>query len=207
MLSSLFILDETGRSILYRDFRGDIPLKHVSRNFIAHFLEEDNCLVKPIFIVDSVTYVTHKYGDMYFLGIGHGNINVATVMVMLNKFVDVLKTYFGKVTEESVRDNFSLVLELLDEMVDYGYAQTYDPSALKAAVFQRSHQQADTRAMPPPTGAVSWRQNVPPIYYEHNKVYPFSANKLRSIVQSLRVSTFLSQRTEQSCLVRSKVAS
>ncbi|KAK2942665.1 Adaptor protein complex 1 (AP-1), mu subunit [Blattamonas nauphoetae] len=171
MLSALFILDETGKPIISRDFRGDIPLKHISRNFINNFLEEDDNLVKPIFIVDSITYVTHKHGDLYLLAVGRGNMNVTTAMVMLGKLVDVFKTYFETVSEESIKDNFALALELLDEMVDFGYAQVYDPSALKTAVFQQSRRLTNVRAMPPPTGAVSWRQSVPPIYYEENKVF------------------------------------
>jgi hypothetical protein len=38
-------------------------------------------------------------------------------------------------TEESLRKNFVLVYELLDEMVDFGYGQSTSTEALKASIF------------------------------------------------------------------------
>jgi hypothetical protein len=46
-----------------------------------------------------------------------------------------LQDYCGVLTEESLRKNFVLVYELLDEMVDYGYGQSTSTEALKASVF------------------------------------------------------------------------
>ena len=35
----------------------------------------------------------------------------------------VIKDYCGVLTEESIRKNFLLIYELLDECIDYGFAQ------------------------------------------------------------------------------------
>ena len=43
----------------------------------------------------------------------------------------VLRMYFKEVEEESIRDNFVIVYELLDEMMDFGYPQSTDPSVLQ----------------------------------------------------------------------------
>ena len=45
----------------------------------------------------------------------------------------------GDVQEESVRDNFVIVYELLDEFMDYGYPQTTDSRILKEYITQESH--------------------------------------------------------------------
>ena len=34
-----------------------------------------------------------------------------------------MREYFGTLEEESIRDNFVLVYELLDEVMDHGYPQ------------------------------------------------------------------------------------
>ncbi len=48
------------------------------------------------------------------------NANVASVVQFLHKLVDVFKHYFGELEEESLRDNFVIVYELLDEVMDHG---------------------------------------------------------------------------------------
>jgi len=39
-------------------------------------------------------------------------------------FYQVIKDYCGVVSEESIRRNFILIYELLDEILDFGYAQS-----------------------------------------------------------------------------------
>lgn len=171
MISALFILDQKGRPIIFRDYRGDIPTNQVSKRFISNVIEEEEINIKPVFVIDSVTYVHIKHEDLYFLAIGQTNINVAMALMMLTKLITVFKQYFGKVEEESIRDNFSVVLELLDEMIDFGYAQSYEASALKNAIYQQSKKSEKAKALPPPTGAVSWRPSDPPPYYKQNQVF------------------------------------
>lgn len=43
----------------------------------------------------------------------------------------VFKAYFKELEEESIKDNFVVVYELLDEMMDYGYPQTTDYKVLQ----------------------------------------------------------------------------
>lgn len=43
--------------------------------------------------------------------------------------------YFKEVEEESIRDNFVIVYELLDEFMDFGYPQTTDPKVLQEYVL------------------------------------------------------------------------
>lgn len=46
----------------------------------------------------------------------------------------VLKEYFNEVVEESIRDNFVITYELLDEVMDFGYPQVVDARLLKECV-------------------------------------------------------------------------
>ena len=43
----------------------------------------------------------------------------------------VFKDYFGELEEESIRDNFVVVYELLDETMDFGYPQTCESKILR----------------------------------------------------------------------------
>lgn len=43
----------------------------------------------------------------------------------------VLTEYFKEVEEESIRDNFVIIYELLDEMMDFGHPQTTESKILQ----------------------------------------------------------------------------
>ena len=45
--------------------------------------------------------------------------------------VQVFREYFKELEEESIRDNFVLIYELLDEIMDFGYPQTTESKILK----------------------------------------------------------------------------
>jgi len=47
----------------------------------------------------------------------------------------VIKDYIGVLNEEGIRKNFILIMELLGEVVDYGYVQGTSSELLKAYVF------------------------------------------------------------------------
>lgn len=46
--------------------------------------------------------------------------------------------YCGTLTEESIRKNFVLLYELLDEMLDFGYPQTTSTEQLKLCVHNEA---------------------------------------------------------------------
>ena len=45
----------------------------------------------------------------------------------------------SKVNEETVKNNFVVIYELLDEVLDYGYPQQVEVSALKGIVTQQGN--------------------------------------------------------------------
>ena len=51
--------------------------------------------------------------------------------VFMHKMIEVFKEYFTDVEEESIRDNFVIIYELLDELMDFGFPQTTDHKILQ----------------------------------------------------------------------------
>lgn len=43
----------------------------------------------------------------------------------------VFSEYFKELEEESIRDNFVIIYELMDELMDFGYPQTTDSKILQ----------------------------------------------------------------------------
>ena len=55
----------------------------------------------------------------------------------LYDFINVCKAYFaGEFNEATIRKNFALIYELLDEVMDYGYPQLLDADLLKMYITQ-----------------------------------------------------------------------
>ena len=65
------------------------------------------------------------------------NVNAATVFEFLNRIVNVMQSYFTKISEENIKNNFVLIYELLDEILDFGYPQNTEVGALKTFITQQ----------------------------------------------------------------------
>ncbi len=118
-----------------------------------------------------------------------------------------MEDYFKDVEEESIRDNFVIIYELLDELVDFGYPQTTDGKILQEYITQESHK-LELAPKPPPavTNAVSWRTDG--VKYRKNEVFldviesvnllaGASGNVLRSeIVGAIKMRVYLSGMPE-----------
>lgn len=63
---------------------------------------------------DNHLFYFHKHNDLNLVAISKKNNNAVMVFSFLNVLVQVLENYFKDVQEESIRDNFVIVYELLD---------------------------------------------------------------------------------------------
>merc|ERR1719380_96065 len=78
-------------------------------------------------------YILSPRGDTIITRDFRGDVTKGTAELLF-KMAKVFKDYCGVLNEESIRKNFVLVYELLDEMVDYGFPQTTSTEVLKSAV-------------------------------------------------------------------------
>jgi AP-1 complex subunit mu len=180
--SAIFILDLTGKVLISRNYRGDIPLTCVE-NFATLIAEEDDFRFKPIFQVEGVSYCCVKYGGVFLVGFTNRNTNACLLMAFLHRLVSVFKDYFNEMNQESIRDNFVIIYELLDEMMDYGYPQTTESKILKEYILQESHKQALASDIPiAVTNAVSWRKEG--IKYRKNEIFVDTVEKVNLLVGS-----------------------
>jgi hypothetical protein len=54
--------------------------------------------------------------DNFFLTKFRTNANAALVFEYCYRFINIAKSYFGKIDEEAVKNNFVLIYELIDGM-------------------------------------------------------------------------------------------
>lgn len=161
----------------------------------------------PIITHGNVSFMFIKHSNLYLVATTKKNANVAMVFTILHKIVQVFNEYFRELEEESIRDNFVIIYELLDELVDFGYPQTTDSKILQEYITQEG-QKLEVAPKPPPaiTNAVSWRSEG--VRYRKNEVFldviesvnllvNTNGNVLRSeIVGAIKMRVFLSGMPE-----------
>ena len=170
--SAIFILDLKGKVIIYRDYRGDVPSSYADR-FMEKVADlEDAGKASPIIEDEGVTYLYLQHSNLYLLAVTKSNVNAASTVYFLHKLVDVFTKYFEQLEEESVRDNFVTVYELLDEMMDFGYPQFTEANILQEFIKTEAQKMEVTDQRKAPmavTNAVSWRSEG--IKYKKNEVF------------------------------------
>lgn len=60
-----------------------------------------------------------------------GATPATSLWVLVSSHPQVFSEYFKELEEESIRDNFVIVYELLDELMDFGFPQTTDSKILQ----------------------------------------------------------------------------
>jgi len=97
--------------------------------------EDESSAVPPCFSSEGINYLYIRHNNLYLLALTKRNTNAAEILLFLHKIVEVFTEYFKELEEESIRDNFVVIYELLDEMMDFGYPQTTETKILQEYAF------------------------------------------------------------------------
>nr|APA20233.1 clathrin adaptor complexes medium subunit family protein [Populus tomentosa] len=137
MISQFFVLSQRGDNIVFRDYRGEVPKGSAEIFFrkVKFWKEDGEEEAPPVFNVDGVNYFHVKVVGLLFVATTRVNVSPSLVLELLQRIARVIKDYLGVLNEDSLRKNFVLVYELLDEVIDFGYVQTTSTELLKSYVF------------------------------------------------------------------------
>lgn len=186
-ISSIYILDNKGRVIISRCYKDDVS-HTVLDTFNSKLIEfSDETLYRPIFIESSIAYFHIQVNNLIFLIVAQSNTNVTMVFSFMYKMIEVFKEYFNELEEESIRDNFVVIYELLDEMLDNGYPQTTEFKILKEFIKTESHELYNENKPNEPlnipsaiSNTISWRQEG--IKHKKNEIFLDVIEKVNMIV-------------------------
>jgi len=205
--SAIYFLDMKGKVLMYRNYRGDIENTVIDKFIgLVADLEDDNN-ASPLIKTEECTFAYIKHSNVYIVATTRKNSNIAMLFTLLHRVCQVMQEYFKEVEEESIRDNFVICYELMDELIDFGYPQTTDAKILQEYITQEGYK-LESAPKPPPavTNAVSWRPDG--IKYRKNEVFldviesvnllaGAQGNVLRSeIVGSVKMRVYLSGMPE-----------
>lgn len=168
--SAIYILDLKGKVLISRNYRGDMDMGCIDKFMTLLMEKEEEGCVTPILRHADVAFMYIKHNNLYLVSTSKKNANVALIFAFLHKIVTVFSEYFKELEEESIRDNFVILYELLDELMDFGYPQTTDGKILQEFITQESHKvELQPRLPLAVTNAVSWRSEG--VRYRKNEVF------------------------------------
>ena len=204
MIESFFLLTSGGEVVIEKHWQ-EITQRTVSDYFWDQVSSYDSREEVPPILTFGKYYLTSIYrNNVFFLATSTTESAPLAVIEFLHRVFDIFEEYFGSVQEETVKDNFATVYQILEEMMDFGIPLTTEPNALKAmikppslasritsAIGQESSQISDVL----PDGTISnmpWRLSG--VHYTNNEVYLDLVEEVDSIltVQGLIVSSEVS---------------
>lgn len=81
--------------------------------------------------MDGINYFYTKKFGIYFVATSKNNVQPSYVMDILYRMMKVFRDFCGVLNEESIRKNFVLIYEIIDEIIDYGHPQLMTTENIK----------------------------------------------------------------------------
>uniref|UniRef100_A0A674KDT1 AP-1 complex subunit mu-2 n=1 Tax=Terrapene triunguis TaxID=2587831 RepID=A0A674KDT1_9SAUR len=169
--SAVFVLDLKGKPLISRNYKGDVSMAEIDHFMPLLMRKEEEGALTPLLTHGKVHFLWIKHTNLYLVATTMKNANASLVYSFLYKVVEVFSEYFKELEEESIRDNFVVIYELLDELMDFGFPQTTDSKILQEYITQQGNKLETGKSHVPPTvtNAVSWRSEG--IKYKKNEVF------------------------------------
>jgi AP-4 complex subunit mu-1 len=82
-------------------------------------------------------FYTKKFG-IFFVATTKYNVSPSFVMDILYRMMKVFRDYCGVLNEESIRKNFVLIYEIIDEIIDYGHPQLMTTENIKQFIVNEA---------------------------------------------------------------------
>lgn len=133
MSSSIYIFDETLEPLVSKSVKGLPNVNELGDLFRYHVRQSQN----PIIDVYNWRFVYIKRDTLYFVAVvdaaDDAIANYLAILTYLEQLYQLFRDYVGvKVLDRNlVLDNTLLVMELIDETLDYGIVQLTEPSIMK----------------------------------------------------------------------------
>ena len=81
--------------------------------------------------MDGINYFFTKKFGIYFVATSKYNVQPSGVLDIIYRMMKVFRDYCGVLNEESIRKNFVLIYEIIDEVIDYGHPQLVTTEAIR----------------------------------------------------------------------------
>uniref|UniRef100_A0A7S0STP4 MHD domain-containing protein n=1 Tax=Chromulina nebulosa TaxID=96789 RepID=A0A7S0STP4_9STRA len=174
MASTIFIVNQKGDEVIARHYRFDITKSSMDTFRNKIIASKSTGQNPPVVLIEGTSFMYIKHTNIFLVAATRSNPNVTLIFEYLIQKLRILKSYLGDTfTDESIQSNFTLLYELFDETMDYGYPQTCAIDVLKLYInlgnlLQREASTSGVALTSQITGAIDWRRDG--LKYRKNEV-------------------------------------
>ena len=136
--SSVYLLNLRGDVLIYRAYRDDVN-RNVIESFRDAILADRESSTAPVRLLGSSSFLYMRVENVYLVVVTEGNSNATLALKFMTELANVFRSYFAECNDNAIRNNFVIIYELLDEVMDYGFPQTLDAETLKRYITQEGH--------------------------------------------------------------------
>lgn len=173
MISAFFIFNQKGEVLISRLYRTDFK-RSIADVFRIQVVSNSD-VRSPIITLGSTSFFHVRINNLYVVAVTKVNANAALVFEYCYRFINIARSYFGKIDEEAIKNNFVLIYELIDEICDFGFPQNSEIDTLKTYITTESVMSSaiaaeeSSKITAQATGATSWRRGD--VRYKKNEAF------------------------------------
>ncbi|OAY81756.1 AP-3 complex subunit mu [Ananas comosus] len=136
MLQCIFLLSDSGEVMLEKQMTAHRVDRSICAWFWDYVLSQGGDSSKILQVIASPThYIFQVYREgITFLACTQVEMPPLMAIEFLSRVADVLTDYLGSLNEDLIKDNFVIVYEILDEMMDNGFPLTTEPNILREMI-------------------------------------------------------------------------
>lgn len=135
MLQCIFLLDDKGEVILEKQLTGHRVDRSICDWFWGHVISQGDSFKSMPVIASPTHYIFQIVREgVTFLACTQVEMPPLMGIEFLCRVADILSDYLGELNEDLIKDNFVIVYELLDEMIDNGFPLTTEPNILREMI-------------------------------------------------------------------------
>ena len=150
-VSQLLVLGDTDSLLVARDYRkdlGELGLTELAALFVEEIGRRGSA-TPPVLMTKRglcFIHILSEAGGLRFVFVTRHNCFPSVCLELLGQLSSLVEQYCGDLSEESIRSNQTLILELFDEVIDFGLPQMTEGSQLVNYVFGSTREKPPTAA-------------------------------------------------------------
>jgi len=170
----IMVLNQKGDIMISRQYRDDVSRAAADSFRLQVIAAKETGTQAPVKRIDNCSFLYTRHLNMYFVALTRSNVNPAMVFEYLFQKIRILKAYLGEdFDENSMRNNMTLIYELMDETMDFGYPQNCAVDVLRLYInlgnVKPQNEPEPSQLTSQITGAIDWRREG--IKHKKNEVY------------------------------------
>lgn len=129
MISAILIYGQRGEILASRIYRPGLR-RAITDAFRVEVISAEES-TPPVLMLGSTTFLHIVYNGLFVVAVTRYDVDAVTVFEFLHELCEICRSRFGTFDESACYTYVTQIYEILDELVDFGFVQNREDSALE----------------------------------------------------------------------------